>query len=200
MEKLIVLLCCLGVFGCSNPLAGLVGPAGEQGPKGEQGAPGVQGEQGPAGSGDGTSGKRLKRQYRTSADGGKAFDSWYDTELGTPCAWRVDAEGDERCFPIDERAAKVEIVYLDSACTFPVGIIEEGECGIVPPAFTYTTSAACGARAKLLLAPIEKPALGYEMQYNNNCKSFPVYPTDRFFGISEDLDPIDLIVGSVSIE
>lgn len=199
MKTLMVMLCCLGVFGCSNPLAGLVGPAGKQGPVGEKGAPGAQGEPGPPGSGDGTSGERLKRQYRTSADGGKAFDTWYDTELGMPCVWEFATDGSERCFPVDFRAANVTIVYLDSECLQPVALIEEGDCGTIPPAFTYTTSDECGARAKRLLAQIEQPSLGYGL-WLDNCKSFPVYPEDQFFGISDDLDPTDLVAGAVVVE
>lgn len=191
-------LCCFVLFGCSNPLEGLVGPMGPEGPAGPAGVKGPPGPQGDPGS-DSRPGSRLKRQYRISEDGGRAFDSWYDTELGMPCVWEFATDGSERCFPVDFRAANVTIVYLDSECLQPVALIEEGDCGTIPPAFTYTTSDECGARAKRLLAQIEQPSLGYGL-WLDNCKSFPVYPEDQFFGISDDLDPTDLVAGAVVVE
>lgn len=189
------LCCCFAMFGCSNPLEGPPGPKGERGIPGARGPTGAQGEPGAT---ETSAGERLVRQYRVSSDGGKAFDSWYDTELGTPCVWEFATDGSERCFPVDFRAANVVIVYLDSECTQPVALIEEGDCGTLPPAFTYTNK-ECGARAKRLLAQIEQPSLGYGLLLNN-CKSFPVYPGDLFYGISEDLDPTDLVAGSVVLE
>ena len=84
------------------------------------------------------SGSRLKLKVLTTADGAKAFQGWYDTQLGLDCQFVTASDGQLRCLPIG--TAYVGSFYADGNCTTRLAY---ATCaGATPPAYAYATAAA----------------------------------------------------------
>ena len=191
-------LCCFVLFGCSNPLEGLVGPMGPEGPAGPAGVKGPPGPQGDPGS-DSRPGSRLKRQYRISEDGGRAFDSWYDTELGMPCAWRPAIDGSERCMPFDDRAAKPGLWYRDNLCEEAVAVINENDCGTLPPAMTYKVPGECVYRVRRISAQVDD----VENVFTNavgECIPVSIGENSLVYNVDGELDATAMVASAVKVE
>lgn len=66
------------------------------------------------------SGTRLHARVYDGGDGAVRFEGWSDTKLNISCAFHRADDGKLRCVP--EKSPLAEIVYLDAACTQPVGL------------------------------------------------------------------------------
>lgn len=199
MTRFLAVLVCLPLFGC-NPLDGVlgVGPAGEQGPEGPRGHAGPIGPQGEPGS-DSKAGTRLKRQYRISEDGGRAFDSWYDTHLGMPCAWRPAIDGSERCMPADARAAQPGLWYRDNLCEEAVAVINENDCGTLPPAMTYKLPGECVYRVRRISTQVDDVDNVFAIA-GGNCIPVSVGENSLVYNVDEELDATAMVASAVKIE
>lgn len=111
------------------------------------------------------SGTRIKAKVATTADGAKAFQTWYDTQLDTDCWFAATADGTFRCVPnfatttyySDPECSKLMFVLIgstqclgwtykwgqtcasDSQCYSKCLIFELGD--VVNPAKMYAKSA-----------------------------------------------------------
>ncbi len=75
-------------------------------------------------------GERLQRRSLVSGDFRLVLPEWFDTELETPCAFRVAADGDDRCLPLEGAtalAARVVGRFTDAACTAPIELVTRDE-------------------------------------------------------------------------
>lgn len=68
------------------------------------------------------SGTRIKAKVATTADGAKAFQTWYDTQLDINCMFNPTADGKMRCVP----GFASQVFYSDSGCADLVFAVTPG--------------------------------------------------------------------------
>jgi len=96
------------------------------------------------------SGTRLHARVWVSADGGKIFHGFYDTQLKVDCAVTTAEDGVQRCLPARDHGS---LYYSDPACSKAVTAVFDdcaapyvgglaGSCGIALHASTSVTSSA----------------------------------------------------------
>lgn len=192
-----LMVMCLLVFGCNAELFGS-GPAGDQGPAGPRGVAGPAGPKGEPGS-DSRPGVRLKRQYRISEDGGRAFDSWYDTEIGGPCVWLLAHDGSERCMPSDPRSVHPELRFWDNECKQAVAVIDGDDCGTLPPAMTYRIPGECVYRVRRMSYQVESPANVFAL-VGDACVPVSLGTNSLVYNLDDEMDATDLMASSVKVE
>lgn len=73
-------------------------------------------------------GQRIVNLYRTTDDGLKTHEGYFDTVLGLQCAFRTVGTDDERCVPL--LSAFVGGYFSDDSCADPLVAIP---CGSEPP-------------------------------------------------------------------
>lgn len=90
-------------------------------------------------------GTRIVNLYRTTPDGLKTPEGYWDKELQSKCSFMLAEDGEERCLPALE--AWVSTVYADSNCSTdaPLALVPKGAC----PTYAYyqATQGTCGASA-----------------------------------------------------
>ncbi len=80
-----------------------------------------------SGSTNQTGGTRLKGQFWVTAEGDRAWESWWDTELNAACDFNGASDGSMRCIPNNWNDSRE--VFSDAACTQPVYTrMEIGPC------------------------------------------------------------------------
>lgn len=195
-KALVCILVALLAAGCSDLFeAGAKGERGAEGKRGERGEPGPMGLPGS----DSRPGSRLKRQYRVSEDGGRAFDSWYDTEIGTPCVWLLAHDGSERCMPSDPRSVRPVLRYWDNECKQAVAVIGADDCGTLPPAMTYRIPGECVSRVRRMSYQVEAPANVYALA-GADCVPVSVATNSLVYNLDDEMDAADLMASSVKVE
>ena len=65
------------------------------------------------------SGSRLHARFTDGGGGARRFDGWYDSQLATPCSFRLAEDGVKRCIPMADTVDTAP-PYADAACTMPV--------------------------------------------------------------------------------
>jgi hypothetical protein len=127
MRKLFALLC-VGALAASCGSMGDGGNGGSAGTGGggSAGAGGGGGTGGTGGAGGGgvtvppdwVSGTRLRAIVQTTADGGKAYQGWYDSQLKVPCYLVRATDDSTRCLPV--QVAVTKSFFSDSGCSMPI--------------------------------------------------------------------------------
>lgn len=115
--------------------------------------------------------------------------------------FRVDTNGDERCFPSDPSAVQVSLVFADSACSSPIAEAQ-GTCGALPPAFSYVTPGECGARARQLGAQLAGVETYYRLVPSGEtavCTPTQATAGILLYAVHNELAPADLIAGTFEI-
>ena len=149
---------------------------------------------------------RLKRGYRTSADGDCWFDAWYDSELGVRCHFRRTADGQFRCLP-NSRIAELVDGFNDAACTQParyMGTFAACPDDEAPVAFYErgALDAVCMTLPprKVMGAPIAAADLPeLYVQAGAACQRYT--PSDAaYYRVGERMALGDFMSGAVSIE
>jgi hypothetical protein len=69
-------------------------------------------------------GARLRARLTDAGGGARRFDGWYDSQLATPCTFRIGADGVSRCIPMADTVAS-EPAFLDPACTVPAELFDD---------------------------------------------------------------------------
>jgi len=93
------------------------------------------------------SGSRLRARFTDGGDGARRFDGWYDSQLQTPCAFRLAEDGVDRCIPMAD-TVNGPPQYTDAACTMPVTTYlspTQAAPFFAGDAGTSPTTIACGA-------------------------------------------------------
>lgn len=96
-------------------------------------------------------GERLQRRALVSGGFRLVLSEWFDAELETPCAFRVAADGDDRCLPLEGAtalAARVVGRFTDALCTAPIDLVTRDE-SCLAGAPTYALQPIGGGRLRV---------------------------------------------------
>jgi hypothetical protein len=88
------------------------------------------------------SGSRLEARYWDAGDNARAFQTWFDRQLGTECHFDLATDGRFRCLPLESSDVSFR-AFADAACTQPVFAVPD--CARVPAFVRGATRVAfCG--------------------------------------------------------
>jgi hypothetical protein len=180
---------------------GAAGTGGSSGNAGNAGT-GAAGGSGPTGGSAGTAGElvpyfepgtRLKPRVLALGDGpsiieGSSSSLWYDAELELDCAFFLDEQGIERCFPRRSQT----LLYLDASCTRPVLAAGLDPCHDPPSGYVRSGVGACAHRGFRIGAEVPSSSPLFSL-FDGTCAA----STSTELGALHELEPVpaDTFVG-----
>src|SRR6478735_599223 len=88
-----------------------------------------------------TGGTSIVNLYRTTADGLKTSEGYFDKDLEVACSFGRSGDGVERCLPVNTSGMSANY-FTDSGCTQPLGAIAKTTClaGAYATSLVYDTT------------------------------------------------------------
>lgn len=147
-------------------------------------------------------GTRIVNLYRTTTDGLKTAEGYFDKELGVRCSFAVAEDGKERCLP-PYQAAVSTTYFSDSGCTVPLAASSKSVC----PAYAYfgqqdatLCSSAVNAYKYLFYQIGTKQTAGVYQKSSSTAActeaDATVYESADFYQVTK-LDPASFVEGTL---